>query len=155
MNYRFQSKITAWDCFVSTMRHTYKSVAGVINIVFTAAFIGLAVRFLGTAKPLEASLILIGCFWFPVIIPFATYIRHKNSLKNMPEDLVLSFDDKGMSVTLDGKREDIPWKKLERIAIEPNMVIIYSDKTHGYMLSNKNMGRDREQFLLYLKQKAC
>lgn len=154
MDFKFQSKITAWDCLVSTLRHTYKSVAGVINIVFTGACIALAVRFLGTARPLEASLILLGCFWFPAIIPTATYFHHKKSLKNMPEDLFLSFDNYGMHVLVGDKKEDISWSNLSRIAIEPNMVIIYSDKTHGYMLSNKNMGKERNEFLLFLKEKG-
>ena len=53
-----------------------------------------------------------------------------------------------------GKQEDIPWKKLARIAVEPDMVILYSDAKHGYILTNQNMGQKRNAFLAFIKQQT-
>lgn len=152
MNFSFVSEVRAIDCFWSTMRHTYRSLAGVINIVFTFAMFALAVAFLGKAKPLETFFILLGCMWFTVIQPIAIYLHHKKLLRNMPKDLTLNFDTKGMNVRLDGKSEDIPWNKMAKIAIEPGMIIIYSDAKHGYMLTNRNLGERRTDFIEFLKK---
>ena len=70
----------------------------------------------------------------------------------MPKGLELCFNTQGMHVLLDGKQEDIPWKRLARIAIEPNMIILYSDAKHGYILTNKNMGQERKAFINFVKQ---
>lgn len=154
MVYNFESKVSAFDCLIASLYHTYNSMAGVINIVFTGSMIGLAFKFWATANLLQASIILFGCFWFPVIVPIGTYLKHKRSLKNFPAGMELGFNDYGMQIKLQGEQQSIPWKKLSKIAIEPNMVIIYSDNRHGYMLSNKNMGLDRKEFISYLHQKA-
>lgn len=152
MNYCFKSEVKAIDCWKSTMRHTYHSMVGVINIVFTCAMFGLAVAFLKTAKPLEATLIILGCMWFTVFQPIGIYLQHRKIIKNMPQGLELCFNTQGMHVLLNGKQEDIPWKKLARIAIEPNMIIFYSDARHGYILTNKNMGQERKSFINFVKE---
>ena len=151
-NFCFQSEVNAFDCWKSSMRRTYRSMAGVINIVFTAAMLALAYAFFKNAKPLERSLILLGCIWFPVIQPILIYMRQRKSIRKMPKGIQLSFSDYGMKVQLDGKEENIPWKKLNRIVIEPGMVILFTDAQHGYILTNRNMGQEREAFLTFLKQ---
>lgn len=152
MNYRFISEVKAIDCWKSTMRHTYHSMVGMVNIVFTFAMFVLAVVYLGKAKPLESFLIILGCLWFTILQPTGIYLQHKKALQNMPKGLELCFNAKGMHVILDGKQEDIPWKKLARIAIEPNMIIFYSDAKHGYILTNENMGQERSSFIQFIRE---
>ena len=151
-NFCFQSEVTALDCWKSAMRRIYRSIAGIINIIFTGAMIALAVSFLDSAKVLERSIILLGCVWFPVIQPVIIYVQQRKSIKNMTKNMVLSFSEKGMQVQVEDKKEDIPWKKLDHIAIEPGMVILFSDAKHGYIVTNRSMGQEREAFLSFLKQ---
>ena len=42
MEYQYKCRITAWDFFRLTMRQTYRSMAGMCNLVFTVAMIVLA-----------------------------------------------------------------------------------------------------------------
>lgn len=148
----FKSEVTAFDFWKSSMRRTYHSLAGVINIVFTFAMLVMTYKFFGNAKILEQSLLLLGCIWFPVVQPMIIYVQQTKIVKQMPKNLFLSFSDKGLQVQVDEKKEDISWKKLERIVIEPGMVILFSDSRHGYIVTNKNMGQEREAFLTFIKK---
>lgn len=154
MKYSFKSDVTAFDCWKSTMYHTYHSMVGVCNIVFTFAMFVLAFVFIGKVKPLETALIILGCCWFSVIQPIGIFLKHRKSLAGIPQDMELGFDDKGMHVTTGDKSEDIAWNKLARVAIEPNMVIIYSDTRHGYILTNRSMGQQRGPFINFIKQRC-
>lgn len=151
-NFCFKSEVTAFDFWRSSMRRTYKSVTGVINIVFTCAMLVLAFKFFRNAKILEQSLLLLGCIWFPIIQPLIIYTRQRKCVKQMPKNLMLSFSEKGVQVQVDEKKEEIPWKKLDHIVMEPNMVIFYSDERHGYIVTNRSMGQEREAFLSFIKQ---
>lgn len=151
MKYRFKSEVTAWDFWKSSMRHMYNSLAGVCNIVFTFAMIVLAVVFLGKVNWLYSSLIILGCCWFTVLQPIGIYLRHVKSLENLPKDMELGFDEKGLHITTQGKQENIPWKKIVRVSIDKDKVILYSDAKHGYILMNRTLGEDRQVFLQFVK----
>ena len=151
-NFCFKSEVTAFDFWKSSMRKTYKSLAGVINIVFTGAIFLLAFKLLSNAKLLEQSLMVLGCIWFPLIQPIIVYFTQRKVAKLLPKDLVLNFSEKGMKVKLGNQEEEIPWKKFDHIEIEPGMVIFFSDARHGYIVTNKTMGQKRDAFLSFVKQ---
>ena len=45
MEYQYKCRITAWDFFRLTIRQTYRSKAGMCNLVFTVAMILLTAKF--------------------------------------------------------------------------------------------------------------
>ena len=64
--------------------------------------------------------------------------------------MTLSFNDKGMHVETSGKTEDLKWKKIVNAIKRSNMIIIMSDDRHGYMLTNRVLGDDKERFYDFL-----
>ena len=75
MEYQYKCRITAWDFFRLTMRQTYRSMAGMCNLVFTVAMIVLAARFWSRSGEVLQVMMLIGCLLFPVIQPAAIYAK--------------------------------------------------------------------------------
>ena len=100
MTYQFKSEVTAGDFWKLTMSRTYRSVAGVCNMVFTVAMILFTAKFFRTSGDLMQMLMLFGCLLFPVIQPIAIYLKAKGQAKTMPKDVELSFDDAGLHVTV-------------------------------------------------------
>ena len=117
MTYQFKSEVTAGDFWKLTMSRTYRSVAGVCNMVFTVAMILFTAKFFRTSGDLMQMLMLFGCLLFPVIQPIAIYLKAKGQAKTMPKDVELSFDDAGLHVTVGKEKESIGWIKL-RLANE-------------------------------------
>ncbi|MCR4757780.1 MAG: YcxB family protein [Butyrivibrio sp.] len=153
MDYKFKCDVKASDLWKMAMKRTYKSIVGVVNVVFTVAMIALVIRFWGEASSFMRSVMVIGCLLFPVIQPLATYGKSAKQLEDMPKDMELSFDDMGVHVETGGKSEDIRWKKISNAIKRSNMIIVMSDDRHGYMLTNRVLGDQKESFYQYLCSK--
>lgn len=153
MEFRFKNDTKPIDFWLLSMSHTYHSMVGVCNIVFTGAVTVATFKLWGRIHDLLEVLLLFGCLLFTVIQPILVYLRAKAQVAGIPRDMELLFDEKGLHVTVGEQRESIPWKKIKNITEERNMIIVRSDERHGYILTNRALGSEREAFLDFLKQK--
>ena len=150
MEYKYKSDVKASDLWLIAMRRTYKQPTGVVNIIFTVAMILLTIRFWGTAPDIIKSLMVLGCILFPIIQPLAVYGRSAKQLEDMPRDMELKFTDSGIRVTTGEKSENLPWRRIRNAIKQKNMIVIMSDDRHGYMLTNRVLGSEKEEFYNFL-----
>lgn len=143
----------AGDFWRMTMRQIYRSVAGMCNLVFTAAMIGMAVRFWNESGTIFRILIVLACMLFPVIQPAVVYLRASRQAAAAPKDVVLKFSEKGLLVETGGQREEIRWNQI-RVRKQPDMVIVFSNSRHGYMLVNRVLGTQKEEFFAFAEAKV-
>ena len=131
---------------------TYRSVAGVCNMVFTVAMILFTANF----PYLRGSDADADALWMSAVsqISRSRSICFPKQAKTMPKDVKLSFDDAGLHVTVGKEKESIGWKKL-RVANEPGMMIVFSDARHGYMLTNRILGAQKEPFFAFAKERIA
>ena len=153
MEYKYICDVKAYDLWIMAMKRTYRSVVGVINIVFTVAMILLLARFWNESTSLIQGLLIFGCVLFPVIQPLCTYLMCIKQLEDMPRDMVLTFNDKGVHIDAKGQTQLLGWKKIANAIKRKNMIIVMSDDRHGYMLTNRTLGDEKEDFYEYLCSK--
>ena len=153
MEYKYMCDVKASDLWKMAMVRTYKAAIGVVNIVFTVAMILLTFRFWKTAPDILRILMIFGCIVFPVIQPLATYGMCVKQLENMPRDMELKFDDVGVHVSTGGQSELIRWNKVKNAIKRSNMIVVMSDDSHGYMLTNRVLGNEKEEFYNFLCSK--
>lgn len=153
MEFRFKNDTKPIDMWLLSMSHTYHSMVGVCNMIFTGAVIAATVKLWGRLNDFLELLFVLGCLLFTVIQPTLVYLRARAQVAGIPKDMELLFDEKGLHVTVGEQKESIPWKKITGITKERNMLIIRSDARHGYMLTNRAMGRQKKAFLDFLEQK--
>ncbi len=153
MEYKYMCDVKASDIWKMAMKRTYKSAIGIVNIVFTAAMILLVIRFFSTAPDILRVLMIFGCLLFPVIQPLATYGMCVKQLENMPRDMSLTFNDEGMRVETGGQNEFIRWKRIANAIKRSNMIVVMSDDSHGYMLTNRVLGNEKDEFYDFLCNK--
>lgn len=154
MKYRFKSEVKALDFWKLSMYKTYHNVAGICNIVFTVAMTALLIRFWNRVSDIWIGLIFLGCILFPIIQPVCVYLRCQKQVEDIPKDLELEFDDFGIRVTTGGAEEKIRWKKVGNIIKQRDMLVIYTDDKHGYILMERTLGDLSEEFLSYLKKQT-
>lgn len=150
MEYKFKSDVKAADLWYIAMRRTYRTPAGIVNIVFTVAMVLLTLRFWTGASELIRMLMLLGCVLFPVIQPLAVFGMSARQLEDMPKDLELSFNEKGVKVTTGEKSESMPWRRIKNAIRQTNMIVIMSDDRHGYMLTDRVLGKEKDEFYNFL-----
>ena len=153
MEYKYMCDVKASDLWKMAMVRTYKAAIGVVNIVFTVAMILLVFRFWKTEPDILRVLMIFGCLVFPVIQPLATYGMCVKQLENMPRDMELKFDDVGVHVSTGGQSELIRWNKVKNAIKRNNMIVVMSDDSHGYMLTNRVLGNEKEEFYNFLCSK--
>ena len=153
MEFRYVSDVKPKDLWFIAMDRTYRSFLGVINVVFTVAIIALTFRFWTTTGALIRMLMISGCLIFPVIQPLAIYGRSVKQLESLPKRVELLFDERGVHVKSNGQHQDIKWSGIVNAIKQTNMIIIMSDSNHGYMLTNRILGDEKEEFYQFLIRK--
>ena len=152
MTYEFKSEVSALDFWKLTMYQTYHSVAGVCNVVFTVAMILFAAKFGEKSGDMMQVVLLFACLLFPVIQPIGIYFKAKAQAKMLPKDVSLRFDEMGLHVKAGREHQDIRWGQI-RVKKQPNMIIVFSDVRHGYMLTNRVLGKDKNEFFAFAESK--
>ena len=155
MEFRFKNDTKPIDFWILSMSHTYHSMVGVCNIVFTVAVIAATCKLMGKINDLLEVLLLLGCFLFTVIQPTLVYLRAKAQVAGIPKDMELCFDEKGLHVTVGEQKESITWKNIKSVVIERNMVVVRSDARHGYILTNRMLGEKKDEFLGFVQRKTA
>lgn len=151
MNYSYESNIRPIDFWKLSMYRTYHSLVGVCNLIFGAAMIGLTVRFWNTANDVVQAVLFLVCLLIPVIQPLGIYLKAKVQVSLTAQGAVLLFAEDGIHVSLNEKRELIRWHKVRQVVKQAGMVIVFTDRNHGYMLTNRVLGREKEEFYQFVK----
>ena len=153
MKYQYKCEVRAEDFFLLSMHRIYHSMAGVCNLIFTVALILLTAKFWKETADLWQILMILGCILFPVIQPIEIYIRSKRQVAGLPKDLELGLDEDGLHVMTDHKKSLISWNKVQKVVKEKNMLIIFSDASHGYMLTDRVVGDTKASLYAFVEAK--
>ena len=154
MSYDFEVKVRTYDYWKLSMYNTYHSMVGVVNLVFFASMLLLCYRFFYSVGYGLQTLMFVGLILIPVIHPFGVYFKARTQVMLSPKGTRLHFDDKGMEVRLEDKKQFINYKKIAGIKQCCGLLIIYSDNAHGYILTRQSLGRDRKSFISFIKEKC-
>ena len=149
MRYQYKSEVRALDFWALSMSRTYHSIVGVCNIVFGTAMILLTVRFWEQAGNVTQALLFFACLLIPVIQPLGIFLKSKAQVMLIAQGAELVFADDGLHVSYNGQNQHIRWDKIKGVKKQAGMVIIYTDINHGYMLTSRVLGKDREEFYNY------
>ena len=153
MEYCFKSDVKPIDLWKIAMLKIYKSYTGVINIVFSVAMVFLCVRFYGEVGSFLRTVLIFLLILFPILQPLAIYSRSVKQLEDLPGEMVMRFDDKGVCVECKGTRATLPWKRIKNAYKREGMVVVMSDDRHGYMLTDRVLGAEKDEFFEYLRSK--
>ncbi len=145
MKYEYTFRNTAGDYWKFYMGNTYHTMMAVVNIVFTAAMIALAVARFGQTNILGKILIVIGICIFPVLQPIAVYLRSRQDAAKVNRvDTCVSFDEDGMEIRVQGHVQKIRWKDFQAMMKRGSMLIAIPDGVHAYLLTNRIVGEQKE-----------
>lgn len=150
MNYIFRYNVKASDLWKLSMYQIYHSMVGFCNIIFTAAMFFLLFRFGGTAGIGSVIVMVFALSLFPVIQPILLYLRAGKQLAEMPKDMEISFDEKGVHISSEKSTEDYNWNQIKKIVLDKQMIAIYTGNHQGFMLFNHILGEQKNVFFEYL-----
>lgn len=144
MNYKFRCDTNAVDLWKLTMYNTYHSLAGTCNVVFTVAMMIVTIALWNKAGDAVLILLMVGCVLFPVFQPIGIYIKARQQVSALPSNMEIAFDHAGVHVKTETEHSDLKWNQIKSIRKVPNMLIIFSSNTHGFMLTNRALGNQKD-----------
>lgn len=154
MKYKYTYRNTAGELWQLSMYYTYGSVVGMCNLIFTAAVIALTINKWNTVSGVWRFLLFLVCCLFTVIQPLAVWRKAEKQAAGISRDTELEFGDAGIRIRVGDENSVIPWTAVKKISKKPTMIILFSDTTHGYVLTNRVLGKDRDAFYNYVTSKS-
>lgn len=151
--YEFTYKTSPIDLWQLSMYTMYGSIVGTVNLIFIIAMVLLNLKFLLTASIILKVLMVFGLCLFTIIQPTLIYFRAEKQLRNLPQKMTLSFDDEGISIDADNNASSIPWSQINKVIKKPTLLVIQSSAQHGFILSNKVLGQERNDFYDFVVSK--
>ncbi|MCD7909726.1 MAG: YcxB family protein [Clostridium sp.] len=153
MKFQYTYRNTAAELWQLSMYYTYGSLVGLCNIIFTAAVVVMGVSRWPELSNLMRGMVLLCGLLFTVIQPIAVYRKARKQASGITADTSVGFDDEGVHVGVGDKNSVLKWSNVKKISRKPTMIVIFSDTTHGFVLSNRVLGADREAFYNYVASK--
>ena len=151
--YQYRYKTTRGEYWKMSMYFIYQSMTGMVNLVFTAALLALTFAKWGSSGNIFRICMVLGCCLFTIFQPLAIYLSAGKLASASGEDTEIRLDDVGIQVKVGNTYDKIPWRKIVRIAKLPGMAIIFTDPSHGYLLTDRVVGEDKKAFYDWLMKK--
>ena len=152
MTFGIDYKLRAIDLWWLTISNVYRSLAGVVNVIFTVSVIILTVTFWGKSILFVRIILILVCLFFPVIQPLLIYSKVSKQISQLPKDMVLNFDDEALHVVTPTDHKDYKWKDIKGITYTPHMVILNTSGREGFMLSYNLWKENKDELLNFLHQ---
>lgn len=146
MNYRYTYKTTAFDLWQLSMYYIYGSLTGVCNVIFTAAILILTVTRWEQSQTFVRCLLSLGCCLFPVLQPVLVYRRARKQAAGITEETKINLNEDGLHIRVGDQTSRMPWSAVKKISKKPSMIIIFCDTTHGFVFTNRVLGKEKEKF---------
>lgn len=153
MEFKYQYQVQPSDLWQLQMYYTYSSYLAIINVIFIISSAALLYALWGTAPWWLRILLILFLSLFTVIQPTGVYLRAKKSLKENHDTLQLSLNDQGIEVVVGDQKEFKNWSQVQGIVLKPTLVAIYTEKNHGYILTNRILKNSKKQFRAFIKTK--
>ncbi|WP_124065234.1 YcxB family protein [Clostridium sp. E02] len=135
-------KLKAKDLWKFSMYHSYRGMQGIFSLIFSAAALYALVSTWGTTTNLYRGLLFVCVLLFTVWQPALLFLKAaKQAAKPMFRNgMTLSFLAEGINVTQGDENLFIEWGNLERVLRVRDMLILYMDRVHAYLLPDSISG---------------
>ena len=150
MRYQYIYRTTALDLWQLSMYYIYGSMVGVCNILFTVAIVALIISRWNEAGGIWRSLMVLGVCLFTVIQPLLSYQRARKQAAQITRDTQLGFADTGIYVKSGDESTQIPWSSIKKVSRKPGMIVVFSDTTHGFILTDRILKTEKDDFYQYV-----
>ena len=125
---------------ILSLANIYRSLLGVINIVFLVSMILVTFRFWEDAAGIYRVLMLLGIGVFPILQPAAIYLRSRSIVARIPEGLEMHIGPHEISISGHSDSTSLAYSDLTAVQLIAGMIIIHTRGKQGYVLSRRVLG---------------
>ena len=135
------TNINVKELYEFTIKHNYRTLHGIIGLLFSIASAVGAVFFWDKLTMTNKVLIVIFALTFTVFEPLGCYIKVRRQIKkSFAQPLVYNFDDKGITITQGEQNAQCYWYEIMKVTSTKNLVNIYTSPVRAFILPKKDIG---------------
>lgn len=155
MKFSFPYRVRPVSLLLLSLMNIYRSMAGVVNIIFTVSMGLLAFRFWSeTSLPLRL-LMAAGILLFPVFQPLMIFLRSRKIVSRMPDAMRIDFDRQGMTITAENHNShldhsSVAYSEIKSVIRIMGMLIIYTQTGQGFVLGREIIGDNEDTLYKFL-----
>ena len=150
MEVKFEVKITPQIMYNFMLNHTYKSLTGVLGVLFgIASFILFGIT-LGKTTSIFSILYLLFGIWFILYLPVSLYMRSKRQVKNnavFQKPITYVLNEKGIQIIQDKQKADCKWENILKVCQTGKSVLVYSGKRNAFVLPKEAIGGQYDELV--------
>ncbi len=151
MEFSYSYRIKASDIWQVRMYYAYSSYLAVVNLMCIVAAIALIVTKWTVAGAVFKAAMLVFLSLFLLLQPLVIYLNARSQAGMQEDEIELFFREEGFTVTVGNKEEEHPWKDVLSMVVRPTLVLIYTAKGQGYILTNRILKDTRKDFIGFLQ----
>ncbi|MBN2657550.1 MAG: YcxB family protein [Spirochaetales bacterium] len=150
MEFSFQYKVRPGNLLILGLANTYRSMAGLVNLIFTISMILLAVRFWTDGSRDVKILIVAGILLFPLVQPLFIYMRSRKIVASIPDGLEMKIDGSGIRVISEKSSTLIPFSDLISVKRVGEILILYTGTKQSFVLNKQTLGGQGQELYDFL-----
>ncbi len=153
MEFKFRYRVKPVSLWILTLVNIYRSMMAVINIIFTLSMAGLIYRFWLDAGVVYRILMVVGLCLFPVLQPLVIYLRSRRIVGQMPDDLLITFQQTSFEITNASKRSRVDYTEIKAVISLFGMLIIHTQSKQSFILDNQVLAGRGKRLSAFLAEK--
>ena len=154
MEFSFHYEVKPVNLLILGLTNIYRSMMGLVNIIFTLSMVLLAYRFwpvvgIGMKIPITAAILL-----FPFFQPLFIYLRSRRIVSQMPDNLQMTINNKGIDISSESSSSHINYTDLKSITRIRGILILYTRTRQGFLLNTQTLDGKGDKLYDFLSKKA-
>lgn len=143
---KFKTKITKKELYEFIMNNNYKSLRGIISILFSLIALIGTLFYWGNLETLQKIIMIFFAGMFTIITPIEYYIRACRQVKkNFIEEITYIFNTNGITINIKEESSVLLWEEVMKVISTKNLVIIYFTPIRAFILPKKDIGENFER----------
>ena len=152
---RFEVKMTQKIMYNFLMNHTYRSLSGIMGILFgIAAFVIMGVTY-GDVPSWQSGVYLLFGVWFLLYLPVSLFTRSAKQVKLNPvfkKPINYVIGDGGITTMQDEKQALIQWEDMLKVTETKMSLLAYTGKRYSFVLPKECMGDQYEAVVKMIRR---
>ena len=147
--------VTAKDLFWFMLQHTYRSVGGVLSLLFSLAAFGMLLYCFDSVDFPYQVVLIISSLLFTVINPFLLFLRSakqvkKNAAFSVPIEYI--FTKKGFTMQQGDQRADALWSDLWRVRDGKHYLYLYGNSIRANIVPKSQLNGQAQALSQLIKE---
>ena len=154
MEFNFHYKVKPGNLLILGLTNIYRSMMGLVNIIFTLSMVLLAYRFWsGTGLGIKI-LIITGILLFPLLQPLFIYLRSMRIVSQMPDNLEMTINNEGIKISSENSSSHVNYTDLKSVTRIRGILILYTRSRQGFILNKQTLDDKGDKLYDFLSKKA-